>query len=529
MLTKLYVVIYLSLFFILELLGLPSQAQSLNPTFHWYSLDLTQEELDFLRQRKIFTQEADYQPNSPGELSFLQTKAQSFLNNPSQYRFELPFTNQCITDLEAQKKDEILFAAYWYLLKQEANYGKAVKQEILYHAQSPMLDFSNENIWCMEVMNEAKIFHVAVWAHRMLKSFTYTLPLFSQEERLIAERWFFWLGDYFQRRDLDANLNRLFQDRYRGNYTPSETANKTYSNRGLGYNTKNNTYMTETGVAGNQVYAWSLRWNNRRATMALLIGAIGIHLKKNKNLLTYQNVNQKNTFLKFSQNLEIEAKLDRMIQSAYLYGQEFIKFAMYPDGTTSDMNRFTDGNNDIEQHEQGVVYQACALANLITLADYQKRAGLPSLFDYQTTEGKYNTISQTPKSLKLGVNTILKIQRREVNWYGTNNKANLNENYRLDAHIKIFGNARRNFAFASWFIPLGLYEASRDKAFAQHLQDTYLYKYTPAGFPAPETLKGTGAFINRPQMGPHGAYALLLFPYALREFDNSNPYLAAKE
>jgi hypothetical protein len=527
MLTKLYAIFCLSLFFTIELLPFNSQAQTKKPEFRWHSLDLTQEELSYLRQRKIFVQDGDYQLNNPGEITFLQQKAKNFLNNPREFRFELPFTNQCINDLEAQKKDEILFAAYWYLLKQQTSYGEAVKQEILYHAQSSMLDFSNERIWCMEIMNEAKIFHVAVWAHRMLKSFIYTMPLFSQEERLRVERWFFWLGDYFQRRDLDAHLNRLFQDRYQGNYTPTEAANKVYNYRGLGHNTKNITHLTETGTEGNQVYAWSLRWNNRRTTMALLIGAIGIHLKKDKHLLTYLNVNQKNTSLKFSQNTEIEAKLDRLIQSAYLYGQEFIKFGMYPDGTTSDMYRFTDGNNDIEQHEQGVVYDACSLANLITLADYQKRAELPSLFDYQTTEGKYNTISQTPKSLKLGVNTILKIQRREVNWYGTHNKANLNENYRLDANIKVFSNARRNFAFASWFIPLGLYEANRDKVFAQRLQDTYLYKYTPAGFPHPETLKGTGAYINRPQMGPHGTYALLLFPYALREFDDSNPYLFA--
>ncbi|MCU0443937.1 MAG: hypothetical protein MUE85_03400 [Microscillaceae bacterium] len=496
---------------------------SLSP-FHWQSLELTQEELIDLRKRNIFIHNGDYLPNSPGEIDFLQAKAQSFLNHPEQYRFDLPTATQCVNDLEAQKKDEILFAAYGYLLRQENQYGEAVKRELLYHAQLPMLDFSNENIWCMEVMNEAKIFHVAVWAHRMLKSFIYTLPLFNPEERLKMERWFFWLGDYFQRRDVDAYLNRLFQNRYAGDYTPTEIANQSNQKKGLGYDTRNITHLTETGAEGNHVYSWSLRWNNRKTAMVLLFGAIGIHLKKNGHLLTPQNINQNNVSLKFAQSSEITAKIDRLIQSAYLYGQEFIKFGMYPDGTTSDMFRFTDNQNDIEQHEQGVVYAACSLANLITLADYQKRAGLPSLFDYQTTEGKYNTISPSPKNLKLGVNTILKIQRREVNWYGTNNPANLNENYRLDAKIQVFSNARRNFSFAAWFIPLGMYEASRDRAFVQHLQDTYLYKYSSSGFPAPETVKGTGAFIARPQMGAHGGYCVLLFMYALREFDKLNPY-----
>jgi hypothetical protein len=488
------------------------------------NLYYTNRELSFLQSRNTFVTDDDYTTNSKGERDIIEGRADSFLVNYVSQRFfpnpEVP-AGQEIQPNELDVPDtedyEMPDCAYWYFLFQGSVYGNIVKSELLVHARNFTLDFSDDTRWAIGGLGQGSVFNIAVWLHKIFLSYTFTRNLFSDAEKTEMDRWFFWIADYFQRRNIDYAINRFFVDRPNGDYTLSAYGNSQGMNDIVGY-----THYFGDGTAGNAVRYWHFSLgNNRRWSMAYLFGVISFHLEYwSSNSLTPSNINQSNTLITFTTQPQIDNAIAQFYTSVDLFAHEFIKFCMYPDGAVSDMYRWSDAPT-FDEHESGMGYGFDALICVLRIGDLQKRHGLTSIWDYSTTEGIYNsTDGVTEKSIRLSVHTFCKLQRHELTWYGS--ATTFTEGFRLDFRNPNATNYKQ-WTTIYCILPFSQYIASFDVNFALYLIETYMFQY---GTPFEFFQRGlNGAFLF-PQMGPHGLFIAGFFDKSLTEFDRDlNPYL----
>jgi hypothetical protein len=488
----------------------------------------TDRELKFLRSRTTFVTDGDFVTNSRGERAVIESRANSFLSNYAAQRFnpnptlttEIPYG---VVEEPNVETYQIADAAYWYFLYRGRTYGDLVKQELLYQSRLWTTDFSNEVRWSEGELSQGGVFNIAVLCHKYLLAYIFTKELFSATEKVEMDRWLFWIADYFQRRLIDYDLNRLFEGRPVGNYTISNFGN----NQDMA-SVQGNTHCLYDATAGNKVRYWAYAiGNNRRWAMIYTFSAIYFYLKFwSNNSLTPANINRNNTTVIFSTQPQIDAAIQQFYTSADLVSKEFVKFSIYPDGSLSDYYRWSDVGNPDYEHESGTTYACSALVMLCRLGDLQKRHQLRSIWDYSTKEGVYNsTDGATEKSLRLAIHTFCKLQRHELEWYGTDTTAKAQNNYRLDFYQPT-ASTYKQYTCMNGFIPFAQYCASFDKEFASYLKNTYLFRYNNAAFDLPNRQRGFGGAFAQPQTSAHGFMVAIYFDKALTEFDpEANPYL----
>lgn len=291
--------------------------------------------------------------------------------------------------------------AFYYLIKQDAGYGAKAKASILAQVRNTNPVF--ENYYSLARSSALNMFHFAGVAIRFLLAFEYCKDLFSASEITEVETWmgraytmFRYQFEYYPNSNFPNRLSRDYS--VLGNYAAS---GQTYG----GYDDTNAASWTHVDGAANKhnrIYRVHTDYNNQDNLQALFCGLWAIY----KNDLT---------------------EIDRV----KIFFEEFIKFAVYEDGTIGEYNR-----NNVSFPQLGTSwYSVITLECYIYFAEALRRIGDSSMYQfssnlylwYRALEG--DTVVQwhtgTTKNLALLLNTLMSnITQSIVRYYNTVTDAN---------------------------------------------------------------------------------------------------------
>lgn len=173
---------------------------------------------------------------------------------------------------------------------------------------------------------------------------------------------------YWYKEKIDNQMENNFPNRKNNDYTILGGAAK----KG-GFNSDEITHINPDGSKGNQIY-WVHKWyNNRRSSIVLYYGVVGIELG-----------------------------IQELITSAKMYFKETLMFGTFPDGTMSEYSRNGDYNNPFS----GLTYADVNIECLVQLAHRLYLKGDPSLYGFTTNEGIHGSEGGN-KNLRLVIDNHL--------------------------------------------------------------------------------------------------------------------------
>jgi hypothetical protein len=341
-------------------------------TFH------TQEEVEIWRTRAKdgpYATKSDAFPNSPAEYERIQSFADVFAADPEAERW--------VPGSPAHTMNErMLAAAFVSLLDENATLGATVGTEILWHVQNITLDH-----YISYFDGAQSGFAEASWLERMFLAYEYveTVGGLTEEEHTAIRKWFAELAE-FTRFDVHRSLVNLYPDRLARNYTTAAGVCQKPLERG--YYT-NNTYTTYTadGDPLNPMLWCHINWHNRLHSKVRAFGIIGVGLGN-----------------------------ESLVYEAVTFMQEWLRFAVYPDGETSEASR----NGDYGRSGAGTLtYGVVCIESYIAMAEALARTGDMSLYEYETSEGIGSTIAPAdkPKSFRMTIDYVNDLlQGRLIRW-----------------------------------------------------------------------------------------------------------------
>jgi hypothetical protein len=242
-------------------------------------------------------------------------------------------------------------AGFVYLVTGNSSFRNAVLSALLAQAATSGTEFNNSTKWCGP---RSATFEVANWVRRLVYGYSYIRISLSDVERTILDNWFLNAGIFFEGA-VHANIRSRFPNRLKDNYSPCIAVPLCPGkSRGLLH------------FGGPTAHVFSQSWANQPATITALVAAIGVVVN--------------NATLK---------------DSARRFVQEWLKFAVWPDGTVYDQVRW---NLEPAEPQMGYAYAGTAIASIITIADHLARVGDTSLYEFSTNEGMFGT-QGGPKSL----------------------------------------------------------------------------------------------------------------------------------
>jgi hypothetical protein len=313
------------------------------------------EEVEIWRQRTRtgpYRSSGDTSANSPGDWDRIQDNSARFLEEPSMARYGGPIEGDlgtCVQQGDSEppvhEPGHLRDAAFVALLTERTTEANAVRKELLRQASEPGTDFANRARWCPGVLWDVNpSFMIANWLTKLLLAYDYLGPeTFTPEERDLMDRWFRDAARFFQT-DLDAALERNFEDRSENHRVHPSLQQDPQCSRVH--------YLD--GPASCLIHQ---RYNNRHANNARFVGLVGLH--------------------------QDDASL---MQSGRAFVEEYLKFGVFPEGFVSDFERWQDDLPDL-----GWAYGAMTLGPVIVLADAFARAGDPSLYEYSTSVGAFGS------------------------------------------------------------------------------------------------------------------------------------------
>lgn len=278
--------------------------------------------------------------------------------------------------------------AFYYLIKEDADYGAKAKASILAQVRNNNPVF--EDYYSLSVTSALNLFHFAGVAIRFLLAFDYCRSLFSASEITEVESWMdrcylamIQFGDF----KFYANFpNRDSRDySVLGDYAAS---GQTYG----GYDDTNPaswTHKDSGGTFQNRIYRITTDYNNQTALCNLFCGLWAI----------YQNDSTK-------------------IGHVKLFFEEFIKFGCFEDGTIGEYNRNRSGFEQLGTMWYSVITLEC----YVYFAEALRRTGDDSMYTFSTTTGYYlsEVTTGTSKNLKLLLDTLKSnITQSTVRYYST--------------------------------------------------------------------------------------------------------------
>jgi len=275
------------------------------------------------------------------EFQRVNSNANSFLADPEDDYYSGPSSEvvvQWSTPEPQFEGTKILAAAFMFMLNQDAAIGAAVKKQLQKQFRDPKVDFSNRTRWTTAVNDINPGFIVSEWLQRLLYAYVYSMNLFNEDERVEAKRWFFNSGKFF----VDNTVPRL-------NGLYSDKANYVLKSENL-----SGEIMYDGGPKVPENALW---YNNRRGQMLTFATLAG--------LLTGEK---------------------ELIDSGVNFVKEWLMFATFPDGTTSEFERWGSSTPYL-----GWAYASYSPHNAIMLADALARSGDASLFGFHTSKGSAGT------------------------------------------------------------------------------------------------------------------------------------------
>jgi hypothetical protein len=503
---------------------------------------------NYLQTSTKFVNDDDVKSNTKGERTSLFTQASNFRTNYAQQRYNPnpSVTGRALTseELEISEDDTILHCAWRACLTGNVDDALLVRDELRVYLNLVGLNFSNETRF-QSSLKDVKIWKFGIrmlryfQAYRMLRTF-YGLKLFTATDYVNLDRFFFWVADYFQRRNVDVNLGQYFVNRDNDNYNFSTTAGNQNSGAGILSPNGEFLWMDANGVLQHPILDLEEKWNNRREAETFIYYSIGLEYKHFGHSLTPANINWSNTSVTFTTQPQIESAIQKFIDSGYRYDFETLVYAVRPSGAQSDTSRWADNYNngtnqpDKTEIQNAISYPSAYLNMMIQKGYSAKLCGEKSILDAKTRDGYGQTRSpNTDKTLKLIADFYIGVQRGERVIYGTKNANDLNLDVRIgfyEPSANGIGANRRWYMRTNWYLGLGMYQASKgDNDWVKRLQDTYLWNHTRVdgrvGYPPLAQQKGIGAWSADYQTQGHGWTVASLWEKGMIEFNKKvNPF-----
>jgi hypothetical protein len=308
------------------------------------ALHATQEEVNIWKQRAV---------NGPYKDGYdrILANANAFVSSPGAVWLGkredgcwLPFTHE----RPGRTRDVGLRdAGFIYMLTGNTTYRNAVRTKLLAQAAVSGTDLSNTARWCAS----SSWFDVSNWFRRILFGYSYVRSSLSAGDIATLDSYFLKAAQYFEYH-MNNVIRGRFPNRLRDDYTCSG-ATCPGTVYGLQY------------FGGPTSYQFMEAWNNQASARMALVADVGVLLN--------------NTTLK-----------DR----AARYVREFVRYAMWPDGSV--VEKFRWSVNNLVSHAYS--YPLTNVGDVLSIADHLARSGDTSLYEYSTSEGMFGT-QGGPKSL----------------------------------------------------------------------------------------------------------------------------------
>lgn len=413
-----------------------------------------------------------YDPRLPGEWQRIELEAASFRANPQADRKTSVVMDSGPVGGEGIVLNhiEMLGAAFYALVEGDESLKREVVAELVWHARQPGLQIAPDRY----IKTDDGNWWQAGWLARLVVAADFVKDAFTAEERTEFEAW---MGNWAQAYEysVDYELSRwLFTHRKERDYNRggpyfSQMAPDAYA------------YMDASGKKHNMIDRAHKHYNNRKAGVMQFVGF----------------------YAAFSKD-------STLIDRSKLYFEEWLKFSVFPDGSSGEYERNNDSGRNIQQ---GFLYNARNIEAYVTTADAFARLGDPSLFELSTRDGIHGTASrdgEPDKDLRLVVETYLDLMHHKKAWY--NADLAVDERYRIDHVADIDGANKAGTQWVNeiWFAPI----ANR------HWNDAdVLAGYTRSAtgsVPYAKVLGSAGPF-GAPWRGHQAVYPSLPFMFAETE------------
>jgi|GEM_PF-1694989 len=433
-------------------------------------LHYTKEELEIWRKRAVsgpYRIKGDVQTNSPGDWTRVLSEADAFVSNPTSERWVGYTGSGCFPSTSTYepkvKGVRMQSAAFAWLITGNDKYLEPVKTELLWHAQQPLLDFTNSARWCY-IGDSNPGFNISEWVTKCMNSYDYIKEKLSPAERAILDKWLLGAGRYFAM-NVDTYFKKRFADRLNGNYQLS-----TYSISCEKDNYKQSMYYGSTPVG-----FLARGYNNRHGTNIRFVGTVGV----------------------FLDNQELQACAKRWFF-------EWMRYGVYPSMDIADLHRCLV--NPSTEPERGFNYVFSLAQAMSDLADVFARSGDNSLYEYATTEGYYG--SESPGNPK----TLLKVLENVQKYMNGTHKRYASETSTTNTNVLINGidpyASPGEVAYDTWFCVANRYYKNKS------VTANYL-RQAPGCRPYPSNPRNIGGFHT---WGGHaGIYPATLFMFGQLE------------
>ena len=348
-----------------------------------------------------------FDPLIPGEWDRIVLEKTTFAADPTVDRRQ---TYEDIQDngFAITEHKKMVSAAFYSLVKEDSTLAGTVKDELMWHATRAGTAGVGQQISpTYYLKTDSGNWWNSGWMLRMVSCADFVKDAFSTAERTTFNAW---ISDWAHcvESSIHNELDGNFPDRYNRKYAEPTGWGATWDG---GY-----AYKDSSGVLHNPIYTVGKYYNNRRHTPMQFVGLASIFLN--------------------DATLKDRAKL---------YFEEWIRFSVYPDGSTAEFER----NGDWGNPQAGHVYNAYNLASAVLVAEALRLEGDSSLYNYSTTDGFFGTecTTEPAKNIKLVVDTYLDLNDGVKLWYKDSGSV-------IDAD-RIDNTNNEQWVNEIWFAPAG--------------------------------------------------------------------------
>jgi regulation of enolase protein 1 (concanavalin A-like superfamily) len=306
---------------------------------------------------------------SPGDGARSLVLAREFLANPQAsywIQSQLPFSAGDPWP-ETMAYVRPMHAAWVYMTQPSHPDRDALRREVksllLHHATHASHDFANSTNYPIDFAGHAPspIFNHAAWMARLIKARDMLgRDSFTATENAVLDRWFYdyanwsfnWLHTTAVGRYLPGRLDRDYSRVNR----PANAHRRSYDGGPL---------------IGDMAMTHSNRHSSVAAAASLAANYLRFHgyATPGAGKQTYSSLT-----------------VDQLLHHSRLYVEETIRFSVYPQGAQGDFER-GDANYHNATAQQGWLYSAIVLNNLIEMAEFHAKRGDTSVWNYGTTAG----------------------------------------------------------------------------------------------------------------------------------------------
>ena len=320
--------------------------------------------------------EGDVAAHSPGDWNRIAGNARRFLQDPLQGVWSGPGGRGCVPQGAEEPPREagmrLRDAAFYGLVRQDPQVRGAVRERLL--AQATALDFSDQERWCPGIINDVGPgFVIAHWATQHLLAYDFVREEFSAGEQRVLDDWFVSAAQ-FHSHDLQSAQSAIFDIVSEDEYAVTDDVAARPWTDAVAY--RGAPEMSRTATF----------FNNRRAAQMRFVAMVG----------AMQGV-------------------EEYRQQARQFVQDYLKYAVFPQGYTADFARWTPDNEEL-----GWLYAVNLFGHMATIADALHRVGDDTLVHYVTSDGLYGS-QGGEKSLKFVLESLLDYSSGDVERYATSN------------------------------------------------------------------------------------------------------------